>query len=184
MRGFTCTILSCTFRRVRSLPLDSLRPALRPLLEPGLDSGCPSSDSCLHTVHCALRHKPRIACAIARHLDSNTVSLWPRGPSGHLPGLSEPFDASWFAWSPHRHRSSRSVSDRVAGLPHPLLVSPAPKRRRCPAPLPIVFQTGSSLGFHPSEVSLRPRRRTLSGRAVPPAVTRPELPRDEPTSRI
>lgn len=41
-----------------------------------------------------------------------------------------------------------------------------------PSSPPNHFQVGSSLGFLPSEFSLRPCRRTLSGRAVPPAVVR------------
>lgn len=45
------------------------------------------------------------------------------------------------------------------------------------AHLPTVFQVGSSLGFLPSEVSLRPRRRTLSGRAFLLAVIRLALDR-------
>jgi len=43
--------------------------------------------------------------------------------------------------------------------------------------LPVMFQTGSSLGSLPSEASPRRRRQILSDRAVPPAVSHLAVPR-------
>lgn len=65
-----------------------------------------------------------------------------------------------------------------SGLASPTVESPyAEALSRFRAHLPTVFQVGSSLGFLPSEVSLRPRRRTLSGRAFLLAVIRLALDR-------
>jgi len=72
----------------------------------------------------------------------------------------------------------RVLSSASSGLASPTVESSCAEALfRFRAHLPTVFQVGSSLGFLPSEVSLRPRRRTLSGRAFLLAVIRLALDR-------
>jgi len=79
-------------------------------------------------------------------------------------------------WNPSTPRSSlfrllhpvllRVLSSTSSGFASPTVESSCAEALfRFRAHLPTVFQVGSSLGFLPSEDSLRHRRRTLSGRA-------------------
>lgn len=79
----------------------------------------------------------------------------------------EPCDACWFVLPPlssHSISTCEQVITEWGGLAYP--PTDPTSRPGLRTPLSTVFQVESSLGLHPSEVSLRSCRRALSGRAV------------------